>query len=184
MVPAGALHLSDPQAPPDGSTPEARNVAIAERRHVQSWVDPEWQRLWLTLDRLPWRTLALLPAGSGGPVDFTLSLAVTLSRTGMTHVGGPILVADGTQVPLNQLNAFLADVRTCTEGGERVIIALSNTGDNPVTAALAKASDGVVLCVLLERMRSSDAKQTIKAVGASKFLGSVIIRPDGSPRGK
>lgn len=177
--------MSDHQLPPNGSsTPEARNVALAERRHVQGWVDPDWQRLWLTVDRMPWRTLALIPAGNGGPPDFTLTLAVTLSRTGMTHVGGPILVADGTQVPLNQLNAFLADVRTCTDGGERVIIALSHAGDNPVTPALAKAADGVVLCVLLERMRSSDAKQTIKLVGSSKFLGSVIIRPETIARAK
>ncbi len=176
--------MSDQQPPPNGAAPEARNVALAERRHVQSWVDPDWQRFWLTVDRLSWRTLALIPAGEGGPPDFTLSLAVTLSRTGMTHVGGPILVADGTQVPLNQLNAFLADVKACTDGGERVIIALSHAGENPVTPAMAKAADGVVLCVLLERMRSSDAKQTIKAVGASKFLGSVIVRPETLDRAK
>jgi len=171
--------LSDQQAPPGaGGTPEQRNVALAERRHVQSWTDPDWQRFWLTVDRLEWRTLALIPAGEGGPEDFTLSLAATLSRTGMSHVGGPILVADGTQVPLNQLNAFMADVRSCTDGGERVIIALSPVSKSPTTPAMAKASDGVVLCVLLERMRSKDAKHTIKLVGPSKFLGSVIIRPD------
>lgn len=176
--------MNDQPPPNPAGTPEARNVALAERRHVQNWVDPEWQRLWLTVDRLAWRTLALIPAGAGAAADFTLSLAVTLSRTGMTHVGGPILVADGTQVPLNQLNAFLADVRACTEGGERVIIALSHAAENPVTPALAKAADGVVLCVLLERMKSSDAKQTIRAIGVSKFLGSVIVRPDGAIRGK
>jgi hypothetical protein len=176
--------LSDQQAPPTNGSPEARQVALAERRHVQNWVDPEWQRLWLTVDGLAWRTLALIPAGRGGPADFTLSLAVTLSRTGMTHVGGPILVADGTQVPLNQLNAFLADVKACTDGGERVIIALSEASDNPVTPAMARAADGVVLCVLLEHMRSSDAKQTIKAIGAAKFLGSVIVRPESIGHGK
>jgi len=176
--------LSDQQLPPNDASPEGRNVALAERRHVQNWVDPEWQRFWLTVDRLSWRTLALIPAGDGGPPDFTLTMAVTLSRTGMTHVGGPILVADGTQVPLNQLNAFLADVKACTDGGERVIIALSHAAQNPVTPAMAKAADGVVLCVLLERMKSSDAKQTIKAVGAAKFIGSVIVRPESIERAK
>src|SRR5688572_2768184 len=43
------LYLSDQQVPPEGSqSPEARNVALAERRHTQAWSDPEWQRLWLT----------------------------------------------------------------------------------------------------------------------------------------
>lgn len=171
--------LTNESQPPPTSISTAPQTALAERRHVQGWNDPEWQRLWLTLDRMPWRTLALIPAGDGAPPDFTLTLAVTLSRTGMSHVGAPILVADGTQVPLNQLNAFLADVRACRDGGERVIIALSPAGENPTTTSMAKDADGVVLCVMLGGMRSSDAKRTIKAVGASKFLGSVIIHPDG-----
>jgi hypothetical protein len=180
MVPA-ETSLTNQQQPPPSSISMAQTTALAERRHVQAWTDPDWQRLWLTLDRMPWRTLALIPAGAGAPADFTLTLAVTLSRTGMSHVGAPILVADGTQVPLNQLTAFLADVRACRDGGERVIIALSPAADNPTTSSIAKDADGVVLCVMLGGMRSSDAKRTIKAVGASKFFGSVIIHPDGKP---
>jgi hypothetical protein len=157
-------------------------TALAERRHVQSWAESDWQRLWLTLDRMPWRTLALIPAGEGAPADFTLTLAVTLSRTGMSHVGTPIPVANGTQVPLTQLNSFLADIRACRDGGERVIVALSPVAENPTTTAIAKEADGVVLCVMLGGMRSSDAKRTIQQIGASKFLGSVIIHPDGTPR--
>jgi hypothetical protein len=169
--------LTDPQQPQTSVT-TAQQTALAERRSDdQAWTAPDWQRLWLTLDRMPWRTLAILPAGDGAAADFSLTIAVTLSRTGMSHVGAPILVADGTQVPLSQLNAFLDDVRHCRDGGERVIIALSPLGENPTTIAMAKAADGVVLCVLLERMRSSDGHKTIKAIGANKFVGSVIIRP-------
>lgn len=153
-------------------------TALAERRQIQAWTDPDWQRLWLTLDHMPWRTLAIVPGGAGAPPDLTLTIAVTLSRTGMSHVGAPILVADGTQVPLNQLNAFLADVRACCDGGERVIIALSAVSESPTTAAMAKAADAAVMCIMLGRMRSSDASKSIKAIGASKFVGSVIIRPD------
>jgi hypothetical protein len=158
----------------------APTTALAEARHVQAWTDPDWQRLWLTVDRMPWRTLALIPAGHGGPPDFTLSLAVMLSRTGMSHVGAPILVADGTQVPLNQLNDFMADVRACRQGGERVIVALSAVDETPTTTSLAKEADGVLLCVLLGRMRASEGKRTIKLVGPQKFLGSVIIRSTDS----
>ncbi len=49
---------------------------------------------------------------------------------------------------------------------------------------MAKSADGVVLCVLFERMRSSDARKTIRVIGASQFLGSVIIRADGPVSGK
>jgi hypothetical protein len=157
---------------------KAEETALAERPLPQAWADPDWQRLWLTLDRMPWQTLALVPGGPGAPLDFTLTLAVTLSRTGMSHVGAPILVADGTQVPLDQLNPFLADVRACCLGGERVLIALSATSVSPTTVAMAKSADGVVLCVMLGHMRSSETQQTVKAIGPSKFFGSVIIRPN------
>jgi hypothetical protein len=175
----GDPDLTDQQRPQSGMS-TAPTTALAESRHVQAWTDPDWQRLWLTVDRMPWRTLALIPAGHGAPPDFTLSVAVMLSRTGMSHVGAPILVADGTQVPLNQLNDFLADVRACREGGERVIVALSAVDETPTTTSLAKDADGVVLCVLLGRMRASEGRRTIKLVGAQKFIGSVIIRPTDS----
>jgi len=169
------------QSPP--VQPGEQTTALAAR--TQPWADPDWQRLWLRLDGMPWRTLALIPAGEGAPLDFTVLLAVTLSRTGMTHVGGPILVADGTQVPLRQLNGFLADVRACSDAGERVIVALSSATTDPSITTIAKSVDRVVLCVLLGSMHSADARRTIQAVGLSKFAGSVIIRPtDVSLTGK
>lgn len=171
--------LTNQQQPQHGIS-TAQTTALAERRHVQAWTDPEWQRLWLTLDRMPWRTLALVPAGEGAPADFTLTLAVTLSRTGMSHVGAPILVADGTQVPLDQLTAFQADVRACCAGGERVIIALSAAAQSPTTVSMAKDSDAVALCLMLGHMRSGEAKRTIRMIGTSKFLGSIIVHPDGT----
>ena len=61
-----------------------------------------------------------------------------------------------------------------------MIIALSAATDNPTTISLAKQADGVVLCVLLGRMRASHAKRAVNLIGASKFFGSVIIHPDGS----
>jgi len=169
---------------PPSNFQRREETALAHRPAAQGWADPDWQRLWLTLDRLGWRTLVLIPAGDGAPPDTTLTMAVTLSRTGMSHVGAPILVADGRQVPLNQLTGFLADVRTCRDGGERVIIALSALGENPTTLSIAKAADAAVLCVTLDCMRSSDARKTIKAVGAQKFVGSVIIRLDAKEQAK
>jgi hypothetical protein len=165
------------QPPSPTSITTVQDTAL-EQPQVQAWTDPDWQRLWLTLDRLRWRTLVLITAGDGAPPDTSLNMAVTLSRTGMSHVGAPILVADGRQVPLNQLTGFLEDVRTCRDGGERVIIALSALGENPTSVSIAKAADAAVLCVALDCMRSSDARKTIKAVGAHKFVGSVIIRLD------
>lgn len=170
---ARSIRLS-PQVPPAGADPE-QTTALALR--PQTAVDPTWQRFWLTLESAPWRTLALIPAGVGGPPDLTLSLAVTLSRTGMAHLGGPVLVADGTQVPLRQLNSFLADIRECTDAGQRVLLALAPASADATTIAIARTVDRVVLCVLLGNMLSNEAKRTIQLIGPSKFLGSVIIHP-------
>ena len=167
----------------NGSGSPAHNpgTALAQRSDTDIWRDAEWQRLWLTMHKLTWQTLSLIPAGDGAPPDFTLALAVRLSRIGMTHLGEPIQVADGNNVALNQLNEFLEDVRACTTAGARLIVALPPVSINPTTPAIAKATDAAILCVLLERMNSAQAKQTLKLVGPSKFLGSVIIQPDGSP---
>lgn len=172
---AAELSLSNPTSITRATG--AQTTALAHPSNQQAWADPDWQRFWLTVDQLAWRTLALIPAGDGAPPNFTLSLSVTLSKTGMTHKGGPIQVADGTAVPLRQLSGFLDDIRSCSDAGQRVIVALSSAASDPTIPTIAKAVDGVVLCVLMGRMLNAQARETIRLVGSNKFLGSVIIHP-------
>jgi hypothetical protein len=158
--------------------PTEQRLALSQpETEVATWRDPEWQRLWLAIESRPWRSLALVPASEGASPDFTLVVAVALSRTGMVHLGSPIQVADATRVPLNQLTAFLEEVRRCTNTGERLLVALPPTGTSPITAAIVQAADAALLCVMLERMTSTQAKRTIKLVGQSRFLGSAIFHP-------
>ena len=144
----------------------------------EPWRDPEWQRLWLAVESRPWRSLALIPAGDGGNVDFSLVIAVTLSRTGMVHLGHPVQVADATQVPLQQLARFLSEVRRCTNEGERLLVALPPLSNSPITTSIAQTVDAAVLCVLLEKMSFAQGKKTVSAVGQSRFLGSAIFHPE------
>ncbi|HMJ12711.1 MAG TPA: hypothetical protein VK524_14920, partial [Polyangiaceae bacterium] len=69
-------------------------LALREPPHIekrpQIWQDPEWQKLWLSLLKRPWSSLALVPASAGAPHDFTLNVAVTLARIGLLHLGIPI----------------------------------------------------------------------------------------------
>jgi len=145
--------------------------------YVEAWRDPEWQRLWLAIVGRPWRSLALIPASDGAPLDFTLVVAVTLSRTGMVHLGRPIQVADATQVPLDQLSRFLSEVRRCADSGERLLVALPPAGVSPITASIAQSVDSALLCVQLGRMASAQAKRTVKVIGQARFLGSAIFHP-------
>ena len=154
-----------------------RSLATSGGSSFEAWHDPEWQRLWLAIEGRPWRTLALVPAGDGAPLDFTVLVAVTLSRTGMVHLGRPIQVADATKVPLDQLARFLAEVRRCTAEGERLLVALPPTGNSPITTSIAQAADSALLCVQFDRMSSSQAKRTVKLIGHARFLGSAIFHP-------
>lgn len=147
----------------------------------QPWNDPEWQRLWLAVESRPWRSLALIPAGQGASADFSLIVAMTLSQTAMVHLGKPIQVADGTQVPLNLLTAFSQEVQHCTSTGERLLVALPPIGSNGITTNIAQSTDAAVLCILSNRMSSGDAKRTVKLVGPSRFLGSAIFHPHTLP---
>jgi hypothetical protein len=143
-----------------------------------TWRDPDWQRLWLAVEARPWRSLALVPASAGASLDFTVTVAVALSRTGMVHLGSPIQVADATRIPLDRLTPFLDEVRRCAATGERLLIALPPAGASPITTTIVQAADAALLCVLAKRMTSAQAKRTIKLVGAGRFLGSAIFHPD------
>jgi hypothetical protein len=156
--------------------PTEHSLATLQPR-IEAWRDPEWQRLWLAVEGKPWRSLALIPAGEGAPIDFSLIVAVTLSRTGTIHLGRPIQVADATQVPLDLLVRFLREVQQCTNDGERLLVALPPTGNSPITASIAKTVDAALLCVMLDCMSSSQAKRTVKLVGQSRFIGSAIFHP-------
>ncbi len=158
-----------------GSDTGADASIEVHRQRTEPWQDAEWQRLWLAVESRPWRALALVPAGEGAPADFALTIALTLSRTGMVHVGSPIQVADATHVTLSQLSAFSNEVKRHTLTGQRLLVALPSVVASAVSASIAQATDAAVLCVLANKMSSSDSKKTIKQVGQSRFIGSAIF---------
>ena len=152
-------------------------TGIEPSRNLEAWLDAEWQRLWLAVESRPWRSLALIPAGDGASNDFTLIVAMTLSRTGMVHLGSSIQIADATQVSLSQLSAFSNEVQRCTSNGQRLLVALPPTKDSAVTVAIAQMVDVSLLCVLSNRMSTEQAKRTVQLVGPARFLGSAIFHP-------
>lgn len=166
-----------PQTP---AAPDSQTI-VAREHYFEPWRDPEWQRLWLSVQRRTWSSLALVPAGEGAPVNFTVLVAVILSRTGMVHLGSPIQVADATQIPLPQLTQFLDEVSRFARNGERIVVALPPAAKSPVTVSIAQATDAALLCVMLDRMSSSAAKKTVAQIGASRFVGSAIFHADQLP---
>jgi hypothetical protein len=144
----------------------------------QPWQEPDWQRLWLATHsrEREWRSLALLPGSAGLPARFMEKVAVGLSRTGMTHLGHAIHVADATQMRLEELSSFLEEVAHCTAGGERrVVIALSALDENVTSASIAQHVDRVLLCVLRGHTDMTSLHRTVRDVGKERFLGSVMF---------
>jgi hypothetical protein len=160
------------EMPPSGSLLARRATA-----RVEPWRNEEWQRLWLATQSRPWHTLAIVPAGPGAPLDFTVTIATTLARTGMTHLSTPIHVADATKLPLAHLVGFAQELQRYAKEGEFVLVALAAASENPITISLAQSTDAVLLCVLMEEMSSADAKKTVDRIGAPRFLGSAVFHP-------
>jgi hypothetical protein len=152
---------------------QSTQLALRNQGEVR-WHSADWRRLWLSIQQQPWRSLALVPAGVGAPLDATVHIATALARTGMKHVGAQIHVADATDLRLEDMADLGEHVRECTETG-LVIVALAPVQLNPVTVALAQASDRAVLCVLLDQMRASDAKHTTDEIGHEHFIGAVTL---------
>jgi hypothetical protein len=148
-----------------------------EAARVEPWRNQDWQKLWLAVQSRTWRSLAIVPAGPGAPKDFTVNVATTLARTGMTHLGTPIHVADATRLPLAYLVGFAEELQRYTQEGDLVLVALASTSDNPITVSLAQKTDAALLCVMMEAMNSSDAKKTVDRIGAARFVGSTMFRP-------
>lgn len=166
------------------ANPNEQQAIVAANSYIEAWRDPEWQRLWLAVEGRPWRSLALIPGGDGASPDLTLVIAVTLSRTGMVHLGRPIQVADATKVPLDQLASFLNEVKRIATDSERLLVALPPTANSPITSTIAQTVDAALLCVQLDRMSSAQTKRTVKLVGQSRFVGSAIFHSNDIARAR
>jgi len=153
-------------------------LALRADQPIEPWRNADLQRLWLTLQAKPWSVLALVPASRGAPPDFTLRLAVTLARTGNTHLKSQVHVADGTAVELSQVVEFTEEIKGYRASGDRILIAVAPVEDDPVAETLTLVADRLLLCVLFESMSFGESLRTVKKIGKDRFIGSTIVRGD------
>ena len=138
------------------------------------WEDVRLQKLWLALQRRPWRTLAVL-AGSE-PAD-TLEIAELLAQIAWCYRGEPTNVLDLRDVSLRLAEYQVSEAQAQADTGVRVLFGLRSIVENPASALVARASDAAVLCVQLGATRLKQAMQTIEEVGRDRVLGTVLVRP-------
>jgi len=153
----------------------AEEGALEKRLDAGVWRDAEWQRLWLRVRERSWSSLAIVPGGSGAPPDFTLTIAVTLARIGTMHLGTPVQVADATTIPLVHLTQFIEELGRLKTEGELVLIAVAPANENPTTVTLARSADCSMLCVLLEAMKTAEARNTVSSIGLVRFIGQAVF---------
>jgi hypothetical protein len=145
------------------------------------WDDAEWQKLWLATQRRDWKSLAVV-AGNKGMSTSPFEVASALADVGWQHLGRPIHILDMRETTLGHVETRIADMSVKTSKGDRVIVVLSSLFDNPATLPLARAADGVVICVLLGQSEMAPAEETVEDIGRDRFIGSVVLREP--PRSK
>lgn len=164
------------RGPPDSLAPEEAALDLdpealtsAREVDVETADSIAWEKIWLATQRRPWRSLAVIPVGSGA---FTPRVAGALAGVGSRHLGLSMRIVDATGVTLARLESFLGEIRA-----RRGIVALGPVLESPASLALARAADAAILCLVLGESAISGAQQTIEEVGRERFLGSVLLRP-------
>lgn len=134
----------------------------------------DWQGLWLAMQRRPWASLAVIPAGK--KINTPL-IARALARVGSCHLGTAIMAPDATSITLPRLEASIEAWIEHRVRVQRVVLALGHVLENPASLAVARAADAALVCVTLGESSISDVTRMIEEVGRERFLGSVIVAP-------
>ena len=141
-------------------------------RFARPWERTGYQRIWLRVATSEWRTLAVVPAEDGMPTHDVANLIMTL---GVFH-GESIGVLDFRYVRVNRALDAIRTAESQLEPGERLIFATRSIRENLATIPLARATDGVILCVSLGSTSMRLATETIEQIGKERFLGSIVVR--------
>ncbi len=132
------------------------------------------QLLWLSLQKRPWRSLAVMSAGGG--ID-TLAVADALAKVAWQYTGQPSCVFDMRELSLRLLEHQIRDMAAQLQGGERVFVALRSMSENPTAVPLAMAADAVVLCIELGKTEIKGAQRTLATIGRDRFIGALLVPP-------
>jgi hypothetical protein len=156
-------------------------LAVRQGRVPNLWDDIRLQQLWLSMQKRPWRSLALVSASRGVS---TIETANVLAKIAWWYSGEPTCVFDMRDLSLRLLEHQLRDMTSQLEGGERIFIPLRSTFENPTAAPLARSADAAILCVALGQSDAKSAEETLNAIGRDRFLGTILLNGAPVPRTK
>jgi hypothetical protein len=153
--------------------PSAALVPVLRPNVTNIWDDVRLQKLWLGVEKRGWRSLAVLAANQS--VE-TIQLAELLAQLAWRYRGQPSAVCDLRDLSMRLIDYQVREMRAQVESGVRLVVSLRSIFENPTSAAVAKETDGVLLCIALGETKMREAEETIAAVGREYLIGSVVLR--------
>jgi hypothetical protein len=140
--------------------------------------ESDYQSLWFTLARVPWRSLVLVPVDADGSAA---GMAVSLADVGQRLRPGPVtfLLMAG-RIDYASAEMFVSAVATRVASGQddpappRVIVSVPPVVVEPLALAVTGAADAVALCVTKGRTQLADAERTIHLIGRERLLGCIL----------
>ncbi len=138
------------------------------------WDDLRLQKLWLAVEKRPWRSLAVM--GASESVQ-TIQIAELLAQLAWRYRGQPSSVSDLRDLSMRLIDYQVQEMTIQIDGGMRLVVALQSIFENPTAAPIAKQTDAVLLCIALGRTHFKQAEETIAAVGRDRVIGSIVLRP-------
>ena len=143
--------------------------------------DLEVEGLWFTLARIPWRTLAFVPADDSGSA---IEIAAALADVGRRLRAGPVtfLLLSGTLdfAAAGKIVQAMGGRRTPAGPPEervegRLLIAIPSVVQEPLGLAVTEVADGIVLCVKQGRSKVRQAQRTVELVGRDRIIGALML---------
>jgi hypothetical protein len=150
-----------------------------ERRLTVCANDTHWQRVWLSVRDVPWRSLAVLSVDSALS---TLDVVHGLAAVAWFQCGTSVVVADLRSAVLNVVSSVQDELRQRMQNGEQVLMALGALDDSPASLAIARDADKVLLCVALGKTKTGRIRDAVQRVGKQRFLGTVLVNPAAATR--
>jgi hypothetical protein len=134
--------------------------------------DVRLQRLWLAMQRRPWRSLAVL--ASSNSVD-AMWVAELVAKLVWWYRGEQSAVFDFRDLTLRLVDYHLAEV--AAQANAQIVVIMYSTFANPTSVPVAHSADAVVLCLELGKTDLKSTQQSIADIGADRVLGSIVLRP-------
>ena len=140
----------------------------------------EYQELWFSISRRPWRSIVLVPVDATVSAVNIASALVDVARWLREAPVTLFTMSDPLDyVAANQIVGPIGPHGHGSSGlaapNERVIVAVQPVSLEPLGLAVTRTADAVVLCIGKERSRLSAVRHTIALIGRERITGCVLI---------